>query len=106
MNTHAHGRSGIGAAHHLLRVDLGLLVLRGSERRAGNGGAGDGGRAESGPGEGAEETGVHDGCESGGSARCFGGPIGGWRAAGDGETHRTEVSGPVEMDVDGCCVGS
>jgi hypothetical protein len=49
-------------SHHLLRSDLGLLVLAREQSRAGHGRwAGSDGRAESGPREGAEEAGVHDG---------------------------------------------
>ncbi len=59
-------------ADHLLGAGLALLVLLGSERRAGHDGGADGrGRAESGPGEGAEEaSGVHRGRSGERGQRC------------------------------------
>ena len=59
-----HSTTSYVQSHHLLRANLGLLVLAGDEGGARQGGGADGhGRASSGgPGEGAEETGgVHDG---------------------------------------------
>jgi hypothetical protein len=50
------------ATDHLLRANLGLLVLRRGKSRARHHGRADGGgRAESGPREGTEDAGVHDG---------------------------------------------
>ena len=89
--------------YHLLRPNLGLLVLTHRNRRARHDRwSGSHGRAESGPRERAEKAGVHGGQSGGcGSARCCRGPMGGARPAREELTHWTNSSGPEEMSGDG-----
>jgi hypothetical protein len=96
------------SSYHLLRSDLGLLVLARDEGRAGHSRWADSsGRAESGPREGAEEAGVHAGrsrvCRS---ARCCGSPIDRMELARGRITYRTRFSKPGEMTGDGVAGGS